>query len=81
MAFQKADRFQSFSFQIRNANKPHGPELTSRHLLAWCVERDIELLPAGKPTQNADVESLHGRRCHADFSPLHPVAYILYREI
>jgi putative transposase len=22
----------------------HGPELTSRHFLAWCVERKIELV-------------------------------------
>ena len=41
----------------------NGPELTSRHFLAWCVERQIELLhiEPGKPTQNARVESFHGR--------------------
>jgi putative transposase len=41
----------------------NGPELTSRHFLAWCVERKIELLhlQPGKPTQNARVESFHGR--------------------
>jgi putative transposase len=41
----------------------NGPELTSRHFLAWCVERQIELLhiQPGKPTQNAQVESFHGR--------------------
>ena len=40
-----------------------GPELTSRHFLAWCVERQIELvhIQPGKPTQNAHVESFHGR--------------------
>jgi putative transposase len=39
------------------------PELTSRHFLAWCVERQIELIhiQPGKPTQNAYVESFHGR--------------------
>jgi putative transposase len=39
------------------------PELTSRHFLAWCVERKIELLhiQPGKPTQNARVETFHGR--------------------
>jgi len=39
------------------------PELTSRHFLAWCVERQIELvhIQPGKPTQNAHVESFHGR--------------------
>jgi putative transposase len=41
----------------------NGPELRSRHFLAWCVEREIELvhIQPGKPTQNAHVESFHGR--------------------
>jgi putative transposase len=41
----------------------NGPELTSRHFLAWCVERQIELvhIQPGKPTQNAHLESFHGR--------------------
>ena len=41
----------------------NGPELSSRHFLAWCVERQIELvhIQPGKPTQNARVESFHGR--------------------
>jgi putative transposase len=41
----------------------NGPELTSRHFLAWCVEREIELvhIQPGKPTQNARVESFNGR--------------------
>jgi putative transposase len=41
----------------------NGPELTSRHFLAWCVERQIELvhIQPGKPTQNARIESFHGR--------------------
>ena len=41
----------------------NGPELTSRHFLAWCVERKIELIhiQPGKPTQNGRVESFHGR--------------------
>src|SRR5437588_12488546 len=39
------------------------PELTSQHFLAWCVERQIELvhIQPGKPTQNARIESFHGR--------------------
>ena len=41
----------------------NGPELTSRHFLAWCIERQIELvhIQPGKPTQNGTVESFHGR--------------------
>lgn len=41
----------------------NGPELTSRHFLAWCLERRIELvhIQPGKPTQNARVESFNGR--------------------
>jgi transposase InsO family protein len=40
----------------------NGPEFTSRHFLAWAVERQIELIhiQPGKPTQNARVESFHG---------------------
>jgi putative transposase len=41
----------------------NGPELTSRHFLAWGLEQQIELvhIQPGKPTQNAQVESFHGR--------------------
>ncbi len=41
----------------------NGPEFTSRHFLAWSVERKIELvhIQPGKPTQNGRVESFHGR--------------------
>ena len=53
-----AERGQPLTIRCDN-----GPELTSRHFLAWCVERQIELLhiQPGKPTQNARVESFHGR--------------------
>ena len=53
-----AERGQPLAIRCDN-----GPELTSRHFLAWCVERQIELLhiQPGKPTQNAHVESFHGR--------------------
>jgi len=45
---------------IRSDN---GPELSSRHFLAWCIERRIDAvhIQPGKPTQNAHVESFHGR--------------------
>jgi putative transposase len=41
----------------------NGPELTSRHFLAWATERQIELryIAPGKPVQNARVESFNGR--------------------
>ena len=41
----------------------NGPEFSSRHFLAWCIERGIELIQIqpGKPTQNARIESFHGR--------------------
>ena len=41
----------------------NGPEFTSRHFLAWAMERQIEVIhiQPGKPTQNARVESFHGR--------------------
>ena len=41
----------------------NGPELTSRHFLAWALERKIELLhiQPGKPTQNARLESFNGK--------------------
>src|SRR5438067_12627411 len=53
-----AERGQPLAIRCDN-----GPELTSRHFLAWCVERQIELvhIQPGKPTQNAQVESFHGR--------------------
>ena len=53
-----AERGQPLAIRCDN-----GPELTSRHFLAWCVERQIELmhLQPGKPTQNARVESFNGR--------------------
>jgi putative transposase len=41
----------------------NGPELTSRHFLAWCVERKIELrhIEPGRPMQNGRVESFNGK--------------------
>lgn len=45
---------------IRSDN---GPELTSRHFLAWAIENKIDLvhIQPGKPTENAYVESFHGK--------------------
>lgn len=41
----------------------NGPELTSRHFLAWALERGIELLhiQPGKPAQNGRLESFNGK--------------------
>lgn len=41
----------------------NGPELTSRHFLAWAMERGIELLhiQPGKPAQNGRLESFNGK--------------------
>jgi putative transposase len=40
----------------------NGPELTSRHFLAWCVTHRIELMHIrpGRPAQNGRLESLNG---------------------
>lgn len=41
----------------------NGPEFTSRHFLAWCLEKKIALvhIEPGRPVQNAHVESFHGK--------------------
>lgn len=41
----------------------NGPELTSRHFLAWCIEHRIELIhiQPGRPTQNGRIESFNGK--------------------
>jgi putative transposase len=41
----------------------NGPEFTSRHFLAWGLERKIEVvhIEPGRPVQNAFVESFHGK--------------------
>lgn len=41
----------------------NGPEMTSRHFLAWALEKKIEVvhIEPGKPVQNAHVESFHGK--------------------
>ena len=41
----------------------YGSELTSRHFIAWCEERKIQLIhiQPGRPMQNAHVESFNGR--------------------
>ena len=41
----------------------NGPELSSRHYLSWCMERNIDTIhiQPGKPTQNGLIESFHGR--------------------
>jgi putative transposase len=41
----------------------NGSELTSRHFLAWAIERQIELvhIQPGKPVQNGRLESFNGK--------------------
>lgn len=41
----------------------NGPELTSRHFLSGCDEKQVQLLPIqpGRPTQNGHGESFNGR--------------------
>lgn len=41
----------------------NGPEMSGRHYLAWCMERNIGTIhiQPGKPMQNGHVESFHGR--------------------
>jgi putative transposase len=53
-----AERGRSESLRSDN-----GPELTSRHFLAWCVERKIQLvhIEPGRPMQNGKVESFQGK--------------------
>jgi putative transposase len=53
-----AERAAPASLRLDN-----GPEFTSRHFLAWGVEKRIALdyIEPGKPVQNAKVESFHGR--------------------
>jgi putative transposase len=53
-----AERGKSQSIRMDN-----GPELTSRHFLAWGIDQQIELkhIEPGKPVQNAKVESFNGR--------------------
>lgn len=47
----------------QNLRCDNGPELTSRHFLAWCVERKIQLvhIEPGRPMQNGRVESFQGK--------------------
>lgn len=54
---------------VRQRSRPerircdNGPELTSRHFLAWCLENRIDLhhIQPGRPMQNGHVESFHGK--------------------
>ena len=43
----------------------NGPELTSRHFLAWCAEHKISIvhIQPGRPMQNGHVESFNGKLC------------------
>jgi putative transposase len=41
----------------------NGPEFTSRHFLAWCKDRNIEVvyIQPGRPMQNGRLESMNGK--------------------
>lgn len=41
----------------------NGPELTSRHFLAWCIEHHVDLvhIQPGRPMQNGHIESFTGK--------------------
>ena len=41
----------------------NGPELTSRHFLAWAIDWKIDIvhIQPGKPTQNGGMESFNGK--------------------
>lgn len=55
-----AERGKPLAIAIRCEN---GAELTSRHFLRWCEERQIRLvfIEPGRPTQNGHVASFNGR--------------------
>ncbi len=49
--------------KAQSIRSDNGPELTSRHYLAWAIEWKIDLLhiQPGKPTQNGGMESFNGK--------------------
>jgi putative transposase len=53
-----ASRTRSLAIRCDN-----GPEFTSRHFLAWALERKIEVahIEPRRPVQNAHVESFYGK--------------------
>ena len=57
------DRIVADRGQPERIRSDNGPEMTSRHYLAWGVEKQIELMhiQPGKPMQNGHVESFNGR--------------------
>ncbi len=46
-----------------NVRSDNGPEFTSRQMLGWATDREVELvhIQPGRPMQNGHVESFHGR--------------------
>jgi putative transposase len=67
LASQRVTRILDAVIERRGCPKAirmdNGPELTSRHFLAWCIERKIAMnhIQPGKPMQNGHVESFQGR--------------------
>lgn len=57
------DRIIAWRGQPQSIRCDNGPELTSRHFLAWCVEHKISIvhIQPGRPMQNGHVESFNGK--------------------
>ncbi|AXC10097.1 Mobile element protein [Acidisarcina polymorpha] len=62
-AGETTGRFKNGCANWRASIRDNGPELTSRHYLAWAIEWKIDLLhiQPGKPTQNGGMESFNGK--------------------
>lgn len=57
------DRVGTFRGYPQAVRTDQGPEFTCRAFMAWCQARDVKhiLNQAGKPTQNAYIESFNGK--------------------
>lgn len=60
---RELDRLIEHRGQPESVRSDNGPEFTSRRMLGWAEERKISLIhiQPGRPMQNGQVESFHGR--------------------